>query len=69
MGETISTAKGLSIEYDEDIACDICRSVSTIQRFNSSKYIIGLRRFVSKFEVWFELYSLTVETFRHFGVG
>ena len=27
MGETISTAKGLSIEYDEDIACDICRSV------------------------------------------
>ena len=28
MGETISTAKGLSIEYDEDIVCDICRSVS-----------------------------------------
>ena len=26
MGETISTAKGLSIEYDEDIACDVCRS-------------------------------------------
>ena len=30
MGETISTAKGLSIEYDEDIVCDICRSVSVV---------------------------------------
>ncbi|CAB4030164.1 Jade-3, partial, partial [Paramuricea clavata] len=29
MGETISTAKGLSIEYDEDIVCDICRSCYT----------------------------------------
>lgn len=25
MGETIATAKGLSIEYDEDISCDVCR--------------------------------------------
>ena len=30
MGHAIATQEGLSIEYDEDVCCDVCQSVSTI---------------------------------------
>ena len=30
MGHAIATQEGLSIEYDEDVCCDVCQSVSVI---------------------------------------
>jgi len=30
MGYAIATQEGLSIEYDEDVCCDVCQSVSTL---------------------------------------
>ena len=27
MGHAIATQEGLSIEYDEDVCCDVCQSV------------------------------------------
>lgn len=30
MGHAIATQEGLSIEYDEDVCCDVCQSVSTL---------------------------------------
>ena len=30
MQKTIKTEEGLGIEYDEDVICDVCRSVSCI---------------------------------------
>lgn len=30
MGHAIATQEGLSIEYDEDVCCDICQSVSSV---------------------------------------
>ena len=43
MGETISTAEGLSIEYDENIACDVCRVVSKLyvtMMFSENLFIV-----------------------------
>ena len=30
MGHAIATQEGLSIEYDEDVCCDVCQSVSSL---------------------------------------
>lgn len=32
----IRTEQGLGIEYDEDVVCDVCRSVSSIPAFVST---------------------------------
>ena len=37
MGHAIATQKGLSIEYDEDVCCDVCQSVSNLEIFLFAK--------------------------------
>ena len=32
MGHAIATQEGLSIEYDEDVCCDVCQSVSSVHK-------------------------------------
>jgi len=48
MGYAIATQEGLSIEYDEDVCCDVCQSVSTL--VNSSTLTIGMRTLL--IEIW-----------------
>jgi len=47
----VKTEEGLGIEYDENVICDVCRSVST---FALLCIIINLRHnIVVQYSVWF----------------
>ena len=48
MQEAMKTVEGLGIEYDEDIVCDVCRSVSDLQFIWAiSGHLTSFRHFVS----------------------
>ena len=47
MGYAIATQEGLSIEYDEDVCCDVCQSVSTLA---NSSLTICMRPLLK--EIW-----------------
>ena len=40
MGHAIATQEGLSIEYDEDVCCDVCQSVSCLNKLCTVSYCI-----------------------------
>ena len=42
----MKTEEGMGIEYDEDVVCDVCRSVSICSMLSSFEFDCGVNVFV-----------------------